>query len=110
MKAAHIRDFPGGRIHMIGIGGSSMSGLAEMLIDQHYRVTGSDRDETYLVHYVREKNAEVYIGHKAENVHGADLVVYSAAIPAENPERKEAERLGIPAIERATLLGQLMEG
>ena len=110
MKAPHIKDFPGGRIHMIGIGGSSMSGLAEMLIDQHYRVTGSDRDETYLVHYVREKNAEVHIGHKAENVHGADLVVYSAAIPAENPERKEAERLGIPAIERATLLGQLMEG
>ena len=110
MKAAHIRDFPGGRIHMIGIGGSSMSGLAEMLIDQHYRVTGSDRDETYLVHYVREKNAEVFIGHKAENVHGADLVVYSAAIPADNPERKEADRLGIPAIERATLLGQLMEG
>ena len=89
MKAAHIRDFPGGRIHMIGIGGSSMSGLAEMLIDQHYRVTGSDRDETYLVHYVREKNAEVHIGHKAENVHGADLVVYTAAIPADNPERKE---------------------
>ena len=89
MKTAHIRDFAGKRIHMIGIGGSSMSGLAEMLIDQHYRVTGSDRDETYLVHYVREKNAEVHIGHKAENVHGADLVVYSAAIPAENPERAE---------------------
>ncbi len=110
MKAAHIREYPGGRIHMIGIGGSSMSGLAEMLIDQHYQVTGSDRDETYLVHYVREKNAEVHIGHKAENVHGADLVVYTAAIPADNPERKEAERLGIPCIERAELLGQLMEG
>lgn len=110
MKAAHIREYPGGRIHMIGIGGSSMSGLAEMLIDQHYQVTGSDRDETYLVHYVREKNAEVHIGHKAENVHGADLVVFTAAIPADNPERKEAERLGIPCIERAELLGQLMEG
>ena len=110
MKAAHIREYPGGRIHMIGIGGSSMSGLAEMLIEQHYQVTGSDRDETYLVHYVREKNAEVFIGHKAENVHGADLVVYSAAIPADNPERKEAEKLGIPCIERADLLGQLMEG
>ena len=73
-------------------------------------MTGSDRDETYLVHYVREKNAEVHIGHKAENVHGADLVVYTAAIPADNPERKEAERLGIPCIERAELLGQLMEG
>ena len=110
MKAAHIREYPGGRIHMIGIGGSSMSGLAEMLIDQGYHVTGSDRDETYLVHFVREKNAEVFIGHKAENVRGADLVVYSAAIPIDNPERAEAERLGIPSIERAVLLGQLMEG
>ena len=53
---------------MIGIGGSSMSGLAEMLIDKGYRVSGSDRDETYLIHFVREKNAEVFIGHKAENV------------------------------------------
>ena len=110
MKATHIREIPGGRIHMIGIGGSSMSGLAEMLIDQGYTVSGSDRDETYLVHFVREKNATVYIGHKPENVHGADLVVYSAAIAADNPERAEAERLGIPTIERATLLGQLMEG
>ena len=110
MKTAHIRDIPGGRIHMIGIGGSSMSGLAEMLIDQGYIVSGSDRDETYLVHFVREKNAEVFIGHRAENVHGADLVVYSAAISPDNPERQEAERLGIPSIERAVLLGQLMEG
>ena len=110
MKTPHIRDYPGGHIHMIGIGGSSMSGLAEMLIEQGYRVSGSDRDETYLVHFVREKNAEVMIGHKAENVHGADLVVYSAAIPQDNPERAEARKLGIPSIERATLLGQLMEG
>ena len=110
MKTPHIRDYPGGHIHMIGIGGSSMSGLAEMLIEQGYRVSGSDRDETYLVHFVREKNAEVMIGHKAENVHGADLVVYSAAIPQDNPERAEARRRGIPGMERATLLGQLMEG
>ena len=110
MSTPHIRDYPGGRIHMIGIGGSSMSGLAEMLLDQGYQVTGSDRDETYLVHFAREKGAEVMIGHKAENVHGADLVVYSAAISPENPERIEADRLGIPSIERAWLLGQLMEG
>ncbi len=110
MKTAHIRDIPGGKIHMIGIGGSSMSGLAEMLIDQGYTVTGSDRDETYLVHFVREKNAQVFIGHKAENVHGADLVVYSAAIAKDNPERVEAAKLGIPSVERAELLGQLMEG
>ena len=110
MSVAQIRDYPGGRIHMIGIGGSSMSGLAEMLLDQGYRVSGSDRDETYLVHYAREKGAEVHIGHRAENVRGADLVVYSAAIGEDNPERAEADRLGIPSIERAYLLGQLMSG
>ena len=105
-----ISDFPGGHIHLIGIGGSSMSGLAEMLIDQGYSVTGSDRDEGYLIHHVREKGGKVMIGHQPENVRGADLVVYSAAIAADNPERKEAEKLGIPSIERAVLLGQLMEG
>ena len=110
MSVAQIRDYPGGKIHMIGIGGSSMSGLAEMLLDQGYRVSGSDRDETYLVHFAREKGAEVHIGHRAENVHGADLVVYSAAIGEDNPERAEADRLGIPSIERAYLLGQLMAG
>ena len=110
LKTAHIRDFQGKRIHLIGIGGSSMSGLAEMLMDQGYRVTGSDRDEGYLIHHVREKGGEVMIGHRAENVRGADLVVFSAAIPPENPERAEAERLGIPTLERAYLLGQLMEG
>jgi len=109
-ETKRIRDCAGGRIHLIGIGGSSMSGLAEMLTDQGYRVTGSDPNDGYLIHYVREKGCQVMIGHRAENVHGADMVVYSAAIPADNPERKEADRLGIPSIERAVLLGQLMEG
>ncbi len=105
-----ITDYAGGRIHLIGIGGSSMSGLAEMLMDQGYQVSGSDRDEGYLIHHVREKGGKVMIGHQAENVHGADLVVYSAAIAKDNPERMEADRLGIPSMERAVLLGQLMEG
>ena len=111
MKMTHrISNYAGGRVHLIGIGGSSMSGLAEMLIDQGYQVTGSDRDETYLIHHVREKGGKVVIGHRPENVHGADFIVYSAAISPENPERKEAEKLGIPSVERAVLLGQLMEG
>lgn len=110
MNIPHIKDFKGQRIHLIGIGGSSMSGLAEMLMDQGYSVTGSDRDEGYLIAGVREKGAKVAIGHRAENVHGASLVCYSAAISPENPERREAERLGIPTLERAYLLGQLMEG
>ncbi len=106
----HIREYRGKRIHLIGIGGSSMSGLAEMLLDQGYQVSGSDRDEGYLIAGVRAKGAKVMIGHRAENVHGADLIVFSAAIQPDNPERMEADRLGIPSMERAYLLGQLMEG
>ena len=103
-----IRDYRGKRVHMIGVGGSSMSGLAEMLVDQGYQVTGSDRTDGYLMDDVRRKGIRVMIGHRAENVHGADLVVYTAAIPRDNPELTEADRLGIPAMERAWLLGQLM--
>ncbi len=108
MSVANIRQYPGKRIHLIGIGGSSMSGLAEMLLDQGYQVSGSDRDEGYLIQNVRGRGIPVQIGHRAENVHGADLIVYSAAIHPDNPERMEAKRLGIPSIERAYLLGQLM--
>ena len=110
MKSPHIRDYAGKRIHMIGIGGSSMSGLAQMLISRGYQVSGSDRTEGYLIGDVRAAGATVYIGHAAEQVHGADLVVYTGAASAENPERVEAERLGIPTMERSVLLGQLMEG
>ena len=110
MQIPHIREYIGKRVHMIGIGGSSMSGLAAMLIDKGYRVTGSDKTDGYLLGDVRAKGAEVFIGHNPENVHGADLIVYTAAARADNPERVEADRLGIPSMERAYLLGQLMEG
>ncbi len=106
----HIRDYAGKHIHMIGIGGSSMSGLAQMLIAKGYTVSGSDRTAGYLIGDVRAAGAEVFIGHAAEQVHGADLVVYTGAAAADNPERVEADRLGIPSIERSVLLGQLMEG
>ncbi len=111
MTDPHIRDYQGKHIHMIGIGGSSMSGLAQMLQEKGYRVTGSDNLETYATRHLRDDlGIPVVIGHKAENVHGADLVVYTVAILPDNPERVELARLGIPCIERATLLGQLMEG
>ena len=106
----HIRDFKGKRAHMIGIGGSSMSGLAGMLQKAGVAVTGSDGTASYMTKMLEGQGIEVHIGHHAENVHGADLIVYSAAISADNPERAEAARLGIPQMERATLLGQLMEG
>jgi len=110
MHTPHIRDYKGKHIHMIGIGGSSMSGLAGMLQDQGYIVSGSDNADSYLVKNLREKGIPVTIGHRAENVHGADLVVYTAAILPDNPERLEIARLGLPNMERAILLGQLMEG
>lgn len=110
MQVPDIHDFKGKRIHMVGIGGSSMSGLSEMLLSEGYQVTGSDRTDGYLMQDVRDAGAKVFIGHRAENVHGADLVVYTAAIPADNPELQEADRLGIPRMERAYLLGQLMQG
>ncbi|MEG0269870.1 MAG: UDP-N-acetylmuramate--L-alanine ligase [Clostridia bacterium] len=111
MPTPHIRDFCGKRIHMIGIGGSSMSGLAQMLYEKGYIVTGSDNLETYATKHLRdEMHIPVAIGHCAQNVHGADLVVYTIAILPDNPERVEVERLKLPNIERATLLGQLMEG
>lgn len=106
----HIKDYTGKHVHMIGIGGSSMSGLAGMLAQRGVTVTGSDSVRSYITDALAAKGIPVMIGHKAENVEGADLVVYSAAIASDNPERAHAAELGIAQMERATLLGQLMEG
>ena len=105
-----ILDYQGKQVHMIGIGGSSMSGLAEMLLKEGYTVTGSDNANSHAVERLRNMGIQVSVGHKAENVHGAKLLIFSAAISPENPERQEAKRLGIPEMERSTLLGQLMRG
>ena len=110
MNTPRIRDFQGKHVHMIGIGGSSMSGLAEMLAEKGYRVSGSDRADGYALAKLRDMGIEVHVGQKAENVHGADLVIYTAAILPDNPEWVEMQRLGLPSMERAELLGQLMEG
>ncbi len=108
--AVSIFDFKGKRAHFIGIGGSSMSGLAGYLQEIGYTVTGSDRTRSHKTDHLEDRGIAVHIGHAAENVHGADVIVYSAAIPQSNPERAEAARLGIPQIERCDLIGQLMEG
>lgn len=105
-----IRDYQGKHVHMIGIGGSSMSGLAEMLLKEGYTVTGSDNANSHAVERLRAMGIDVHVGHRAENVQGAALLIFSAAISPENPERQEAQRLGIPQMERSTLLGQLMQG
>ncbi len=94
-------------IHMIGIGGSGMCPLAEILKSKGYTVTGSDNTETEKTAYLRSIGINVIIGQKEENIIDADLVVYSAAISEDNPERKEAKRLSIPQMERSELLGAL---
>mgnify|MGYP002626982636 CR=1 FL=1 len=110
MEIPHIKEYRGQRIHLVGIGGSSMSGLAELLQAEGYQVTGSDRTDGYLMGHLRDLGIPVTIGHRAENVDGAAMVAYSAAISQDNPELIACRSLGIPTLERAWLLGQLMEG
>ena len=97
----------GKKIHFIGIGGVSMSGLAEIALNMGYMITGSDANESENVKNLRKNNIDVFIGHKAENVNGADLVVYTAAIKKDNPELLEAQMLNIPTMERSDFLGEL---
>ena len=101
MGDIRLSDFKDRQIHFIGIGGSSMSGLAELLIGQGYRVRGDDRVESHSTEKLRREGVEVIIGHAAENVHGAALVVYTAAIAEDNVERQECVKLSIPQMERA---------
>ena len=95
------------KIHMIGIGGSGMCPLAQILHDKGYLLTGSDNNESDPLNRVKKLGIKVTMGHFPENVHGSELVVYSAAISKDNPELLEAERLSIPTMERSHLLGAL---
>lgn len=95
----------GMHIHMIGIGGSGMYPLAQVLHSKGYRLSGSDNNETDTLAAVRAMGIPVVLGQKAENIAGADLVVYSAAISPQNPERAAAEACGVPMMERSVLLG-----
>ena len=84
------------RIHMIGIGGSGMCPLAEILHSKGYILTGSDNNESDPLKRVKALGVKVFMGHAAENIEGAELVVYSAAISKENPEIVEAENAVFP--------------
>lgn len=95
------------RVHMIGIGGSGMCPLAEILHSKGYVITGSDNTEGDTLNRVKSLGIKVFMGHNAENIGDAELVVYSAAISEDNPERVAAKELGIPTMERSKLLGAL---
>ena len=95
------------KVHMIGIGGSGMCPLAEILHSKGYELTGSDNNEGDTLNRIKALGIKVYMGHSAENIRGAELVVYSAAISEDNPERVAAAQQGIPTMERSKLLGAL---
>ncbi len=97
-------------IHMIGIGGAGMSGIAEVLASRDHVVTGSDLKESPYTRRLREAGITVYIGHAPHQVGDADQVVISTAIPKTNPELLEARRRSIPIIPRAAALAWLLEG
>lgn len=98
------------KIHFIGIGGISMSGLAEILINNNFKVSGSDMNSSHIVNNLASMGAETYIGHNSNNIKDVDLVVYTAAIPIDNPEILKAKELNIPLMDRAEFLGHIMKG
>ncbi len=98
------------RVHFIGIGGISMSGLAEILMHNKFNISGSDMNPSDIIEHLRTLGAAVQIGHHGDHIDSSvDLVVYTAAIKVENPEYQKALGLDIPMIDRAELLGQIMD-
>ena len=98
------------KIHFIGIGGISMSGLAAVLLNSGFKVSGSDFKDSPIIEKLKASGAEIYIGHKRENIKNVDLVVYTAAIPSDNAELLEAQEKNITLMDRAEFLGQIMKG
>ena len=100
------RAFP--RVHFIGIGGSGMSGIAEVMVTLGYQVSGSDQSESRATKRLQDMGATVFKGHAAEQIEGADVVVVSSAIKSDNPEHRAAREKRIPIVPRAEMLAELM--
>ena len=96
------------RIHFVGIGGIGMSGIAEVLLNLGYRISGSDLKKSAVTERLAALGATTFEGHAAANIAGADVVVTSSAISVDNPEVAEARRLHVPVIQRAEMLAELM--
>lgn len=96
-------------VHFVGIGGISMSGLAQILLNSGYNVTGSDINDSNIISKLKKSGAKVFMPHNPQNVEGAELVVYTAAVKQDNCEIVRAKELGIPIIDRAEFLGMIMK-
>lgn len=96
--------------HLVGIGGIGMSGIAHLLLKQGLRVSGSDLKASMLTDELKKGGASIFIGHNAENIQGAEAIVYSSAIREDNPEIQAAKKEGLPLLKRAEALASLMEG
>ncbi len=97
------------KIHFVGIGGIGMSGIAEILLDQGFTVSGSDRARSKETERLEQLGATVFEGHRADNIaDDVDTLVYSSAVPPENPELAEAQRRKIPIVRRAEMLAEVM--
>jgi UDP-N-acetylmuramate--alanine ligase len=96
------------QVHFVGIGGIGMSGIAEVLLNLGYKVSGSDLKSSAVTQRLAGLGASVFEGHRAENIAGAEVVVTSSAIATENPEVVEAHKLHVPVIQRAEMLAELM--
>ena len=97
-------------VHLIGIGGTGLSAIARVLLEAGETVSGSDRSMSPLAESLRDSGVRVHLGHRPENIQGADLVVRSSAIPDDNPEVQAALQAGIPVLKRSEFLGRLMTG
>jgi UDP-N-acetylmuramate--alanine ligase len=95
-------------VHFIGIGGYGMSAIARVMLEMGYQVSGSDVVRQELTDKLAAKGARIYIGHESSQVQGADLVVYSTALPKDNIERQTAEKLNIPTLHRSEMLAKLL--
>src|SRR4029453_6565673 len=96
------------QIHFVGIGGSGMSGIAEILLNPGYRLTGSDQKRNDAVERLAERGAKIFIGNQGTNVEGAHVVVYSSAVSRDNVEVQVARQHQIPTIPRAEMLAELI--
>jgi len=96
------------RVHFVGIGGIGMSGIAEVLLNLGFKVTGSDLRKTETTERLEQLGVQIFYGHREENVHDVDVVVISSAVKSDNPEVQKARELFIPVIQRAEMLAELM--